>query len=415
MYPAGSTLKIKKAMTYLFLFLLSLNFMNWFYKTFLVFTIVFLLLQRSISFSRKAALRIGILALFSLVYLLVFFRVKGFEISRLVVYVSFSIMFLFGYLFKTRKQSLQVPFWIITGGLALHGCLNFWTNFAMVSNTVTRWTYDFWTHDEFIMTGQISLFILLAGAFYFSLFRIRLKEHPMAKVCLLLLFVLSFYYYIRTATRTFIYACLLSLIISVLVKKIMIKETSRKIFKVALRQILFPSILVMGILFNLFGVRDWILTWPIMQRNSVLSAIFANDLDERWGQVIAALSQLLAKPWGGYTMIFDKNLEFIHNTWLNIAYRSGVIPSLLFFIYCLTLMSDMMKMINRNVDLNSTLLVSGIYIAMMAYFMLEPVCEAVPYIITMFCFINGMILRQNERNEAEIAAVVDKSCSADAI
>lgn len=101
------------------------------------------------------------------------------------------------------------------------------------------------------------------------------------------------------------------------------------------------------------------------------------------------LSDLFIITNGYPTMRFSSTLDFIHNTWLNIAYTTGIIPAFLFFVYCILSLKDAFCIVKYGSDWKAALLILGIFSSIMTYWCLEPVCEAVPSVISLFCFIHG--------------------------
>lgn len=391
---------MKRWMTYLLLFLMALNFNNMFYILYIVFAICFVVFEGRATYSKTVFGRICLLALFSVVYLSVYFWHNEFQISKLVVYTSFPIMFAFGNALCSQNKKWTTPIWVIVMGLAVHGCLNFVTNFSVIfGKTTVRETVDFWTQEEWIATGQISLFILLAGCAYYILFCISFRTTPFLKLALILLLALGMIYNIRLATRTVVYACALSLLIGVVLRWWKSKNSVSKRMRFIFRILCILLVVFIIGYFNIGGIRDWIIDSPLYQRVENIDYGESVTLDSRWGQMVAAFQMLGEKPWGGYTMEFATNLDFIHNTWLNIAYSCGTVAAIIFFIYGLTILTDMWTVVRKSQSGKSAILVVGIYAAVVAYWMLEPVCEAIPSIITLFCFINGLVLRQLQNGD----------------
>ncbi len=389
---------IKRLITYLLLFLMALNFGNMFYVLYIVFAVYFVFFEGKAVYSKKAFGRICLLGLFSIVYLSVYFWYNEFEISKLIVYTSFPIMFAFGNTLYLDNKKWKTPIWVIAIGLAVHGCLNFITNFSLIfSGKTVRETIDYWLQEEWIATGQISLFILLAGCTYYILFCVNFKTAPFFKVVLILLLLTGIVYNIRLATRTVVYACGLSLVIGIVIRWCKDKRDASKRMHYMSRILVVLSIIAIVYFLNVFGIRDWITDSPLYQRVANIQPNQDMSLEGRWGQIVGAIQRLGKNPWGGYTMEFSTKLDFIHNTWLNIAYGCGTLSAILFLLYSITLILDVWTINKKRVNDKNSIFVTGIYVAMFVYWMLEPVCEAVPSMITLFSFINGVVLAQLQK------------------
>ncbi len=382
------------------LLLLSMNFANEFYRIFLVFSAILVLLNLAKPFSAELFFRVMILIAFSAAYLYVYRQYHTVELSKIVVIFSAPVMYYVGYCFRDsgKYKHWQTPIFFVMVGLALHGCLNFFKNYTVLQSGA-RQTLDFWLNTEWIMTGQISLFILLAGCAYYILVHMKLTQQPILKLFLLVLLACGVMYNIMGATRTVVYSILVNLILCALLTLLRYRRNFGRFVKYLL--IVCAILLAIYLIYqtDAFGVRTWYESTPFYERMEGLKeAEDNNPLYSRQGQIEAALNQLFVRPWGGMSMQFAVPLEFIHNTWLNIAYMVGVVPMFLFLLYNLTLIKDAVVLLIRGKEKNAVFVV-GIYVAMFVYFVLEPVYEAVPTLITLFCFINGYVLKQIEQKE----------------
>ena len=152
---------------------------------------------------------------------------------------------------------------------------------------------------------------------------------------------------------------------------------------------------------NILNVRTFLESTPLFQRIQDLNDLESNNMGLRGEQIGEAISQMFIHPWGGETMKFSEHWDFIHNMWLNVAYTAGLIPSILLFIYCLSVIKDALKLLKTAAKPEDSIFVLGMYVSVLLYWMIEPVFEAVPYIVTLFCFINGAVQRRVENISIE--------------
>ena len=103
-----------------------------------------------------------------------------------------------------------------------------------------------------------------------------------------------------------------------------------------------------------------------------------------------AIRQLFDYPWGGYQMELAV-LEMAHNVWLDMAKAGGLLPFAGLVIYTLLAIYDMVKLL-RNANVSSALkyVISGLWIALMLYYMIEPALEATVQFIVPWTYINGI-------------------------
>lgn len=391
------TINIHHLLKYIFLLLLGVNFGNKFYYIVPLFIVIVLSKDGKPQLSKQTLERFLVLMVFSIIYLYAIFRSNGTNLTKIIVYMSFPFMYLVGYFFKIRSEQWNASVLTLVVGLSIHGALNLVTNSAiLLGGFGTRSTIDFWTKSEWIMTGQISLFILIAGCTYYMFFCLSKKENAILKSMLILLLVLGLIYNVLGATRTVIYACVLDIVICIFISVWKKRKNSTKLFKY-----IFSTALVIFCLWgiyslNIFNIKTIMESTPLFQRIERLNTV-SNLTNERQEQVYLALGQLFDYPLGGHKMNFPGmgKIHFIHNTWLNIAYAAGYIPCILFLLFCISGVKDCITILKKDTE-NNAVFVCGIFIVAMVYMYLEPVCEAVPSFITIFCFICGRFRRREE-------------------
>lgn len=399
------TINIQQSLKYVLLFLLGVNFGNKFYYIVPLFIIIVLLQDGKTLLSKKICKRFLVLLIFSIIYLYGIFRGNNTDLTKIIVYMSFPFMYLVGYFFKTCNEQWKASALTLIVGLACHGVLNLVTNSAiLLGGAGTRSTIDFWTKSEWIMTGQISLFILISGCAYYIFFSMSKRKNVILKPILMILLILGLIYNVLGATRTVVYACVLDMVICIFISLWKKRKNATKLFKYTLG-IAFVIFCLWGMYtLNIFNIRTIMESTPLFQRIERLNTV-SNLTNERQEQVYLALMQLFDYPLGGYKMNFPGmgRIDFIHNTWLNIAYAAGYVSCVVFLLFCFLEVKDCIAILKKDTE-NNAVFVCGIFIVAMIYMYLEPVCEAVPSFITIFCFICGRIsyrveyIKNKERN-----------------
>lgn len=379
------------------LFLLSFNFKNKFYILFLVFAAVYFLLHPNLKFTSKCGYRIALLSCFSAVYLFTISQTTTLSAAKIVVVMSLPIAYYIGYSINSRRNydNWKTPVYIVITGVGLHGVLNLFDNFTLLSGGA-RATIDFWTGKEVLMTTQIALFILIAGCSYYIFFTLKFYQSPILKSFFVFLFICAVLFNILGATRTIIYSIVLNLLCCYIVTLFVYQKNLTQSLRFIFRFVIFVGAVWIIWSFNIFYIRTLVESTPLFQRILTLDALESNTLGLRGEQIVEALSQVFIHPWGGATMEFSERWDFIHNMWLNVAYEAGVIPCVLLFIYCLSVLKDSWKLLKIGAKQEDSIFVLGMYVSILIYWMIEPVFEAVTFIVTLFCFINGIVQRQVE-------------------
>jgi len=378
---------------YILLFCIALNFMNQFYALFLLFFAgIWFIVPMSKGTPKPAQSRLWILGAFAICYLAAFCFYEGFNFTKTVVVLSFWGMFFIGVKWKRTPEKCLTSVIVIVIGTACHCLLNLLSNFSYVASGTARSTIDFWIGKDWIITGQISLFILLAGAAYYVLFCVKFNEKPFLKTLLLVLLLGGLYYNLQMGNRTTVYASALSMLIGFFLNGVLNGKKPQLVLRSAVLWLIGIGLLAVLYELDLFGLSTWFENTAFVRRLDDGTSVDTTDMESRVGQITASFSQLLSVPWGGYQMKFRGNkLEFIHNAWLNIAYGYGTVTALLFFIFSVMLLGQLIRLIKSKIRNREKVLFSGMYVSVLCYLFLEPVCEAAPQIVSLLCFISGTV------------------------
>lgn len=382
-----------QAILYLLLFLVSINFFNLFYVLFLVFALcAFFEISSQDRISASARRRMCVLVLFAVLYLVAHYVHFDINLPKVVVIASFPCFFYIGSKWKRLPEECVKSILVIMAGTGIHCLLNLAKNFSAVMSGTARNTVDFWLNTEWVITGQISLFILLAGASFFLMFGLKFADHPFLKSFFLVLLLGGLFYNLQLGNRTTVYATALSVLVGVLTNGAFRRKKTQSFLKYVLFVSIIVFVIALAYKIDLFGFASWFEKTSFFRRHEMNIDANENDMSSRSGQITAAFSQLFSVPWGGNQMYFKgEDVEFVHNAWLNVAFTHGLLPALLFFIFSLLLVAQCIRLFKANIDEKQKILFAGMYIAILCYFFLEPVCEAAPAIVSLLCFISGTV------------------------
>ena len=102
-------------------------------------------------------------------------------------------------------------------------------------------------------------------------------------------------------------------------------------------------------------------------------------------------------------------LNYAHNVWLDMANAAGVIPFVLMLVYTLLGMYDLFFLLrSEKVCQAVKYVISGLWIVMILYYMVEPALESSVQFIVPWTFMNGLIYQYNRREKAEVAVNGEK-------
>lgn len=145
------------------------------------------------------------------------------------------------------------------------------------------------------------------------------------------------------------------------------------------------GIAILAILLNF----DTLKNMPFVQRLLYGDGGLIHNI--RFQAQINAIRQLFVYPFGGYQMDLC-GLERAHNVWLDIANAGGLIPFFMIVFYTILSLVDLVKFLrNSQIQHELKYIISGLYIALVLYYMVEPALMANNRFFVPWPFINGII------------------------
>ena len=284
---------------------------------------------------------------------------------------------------KANKKLLCLIFAMIAGYTIL-GILNSYMYYAGYVVPGTRRWQDFWSHEIVPGTQHTAYFLPVLAMFFPAM--MYFKERKAVNAVLVV--VAAFFCYTALVTRSrmqlviFVLVCFVQLILFVLLEKEKTKKIlSNKYTWIAMISLLFTCVV------GFFVVKDTEIVATFINNMGKGGGIFKNV---RFEAQRMALMQLFDYPFGGHQMELGR--EFCHNTWLDMANVSGVIPFFLFTAYTLYTAYEMVKLLlKKHISSETKIIFSGLYLAFFLYMTVEPALEASVHLLTPWIFMNGLV------------------------
>lgn len=266
----------------------------------------------------------------------------------------------------------------LTFGFFLHGVLNLLA--YLKSDYYAQYAYqrvsvDFWRGDmvSVISTGFMFTFaVALSTSILFSHCGLRKKLIALA-VLLMSTFEASFFAY-----RTMIFIVLILVAFNLLrwLHDSSVR-ISRKALLIGLAALFFVAIFAIVFL-NAFGIQDELLSLKIVRR------LLYDDKSSRFKTWTSYLfsGDWLRYPFGGQKSEFAYHGEWVHNLWLDILNKVGLIPFVIAVIFTITSIRSAygaavrMKKTNHNLLSNQ---IASLGLGALLICMPEPVVDANPY------------------------------------
>lgn len=323
-----------------------------------------------------------ILLFFSASYFVIYTFNFGFAIKSLIIYLWGPwAAYLFGKWFilsNNSERAFQVMANTLTFGFFLHGVLNLFA--YLKSDYYAQYAYqrvsvDFWRGDmiSVISTGLMFTFaVSLSSSILFS--HCRFRKKLMALVVLLMcIFEASFFAY-----RTMIFIILVLVAFNLL--RWLYDPTVQirgKAFLIGFVLLFFAAIFAIVFL-NAFGIQDELLSLKIVRR------LLYDDKSSRFKTWISYLfsGDWFRYPLGGQKSEFAYHGEWVHNLWLDILNKVGLIPFAIAVIFTVTSIRFVCGTAARMKRMNHSLLSNQIASLGLGAFLIcmpEPVIDANPY------------------------------------
>ena len=381
----------------LFLFILAgMNFFNQYKVLALAACLVFLI------FKVKFAINMDIVWLLLLAVSWVAFSPTGTKtVPQMIMPFTFPLAYCVGLNFlsvdnqEKAKKFFRTAVIIVSAGPFIHFILNFLYNFG---GTVERNTYDFWTKAILSATSQASLATMMLAVSIIMLFT---NTRPRNKVLSVAVIVAIVLYNLTLAGRTLFVMIMLLFAVNLLFLTFKGEKESKK-YKTLLIVVLI--ILMFMILYNanVFGMQDAFESSNFYDR--FFGHMSTTDLDEdnRMERKLFYLNNFEKSLWGGHHI--HPLIGYAHDIFLDTYDEAGILALIAMLVFIVSAVIRLIRCITsekQNFETQQWIL--GMYVAILAQFMVEPILQGMPWMFILFCFIHGMVTRLEKISKNNIA------------
>lgn len=286
---------------------------------------------------------------------------------------------------ENLNNKLLLLIFIMIVGYTIHGILNSYMWYAGYVVPGTRRWQDFWSGEIVPGTQHVAYFLPALAMFLPAVIYFKKR-----KVLNLLIIITSiFFIYTSLATRSRMSIVIFAIVLFAQIilyglfeRKNITKHLANKRFWL-IGTVGLAAVVIIGI-----AVKD----------SAVMSAFIANLGKDggilnnvRFQAQKLAVQQLFVYPMGGYRMDLGL-ISNAHNTWLDMANAAGVIPFFAFAAYTVYTLYELARVLTNNeVQIESKLMLTGVYGAFFLYLAVEPALEASIHLMTPWIFLNGVV------------------------
>lgn len=313
-------------------------------------------------------------------------KMMGYFTSDLLMAVILTVGFMmFGkYLILEAKSEREciLPGVIFLAGYSLYGLLNsvnyFFHKFEVGGN---RTWPEFWTGQNLLATQQCIYIIPLLAMLVPAV--ICWKKNKVVYSLTIVTSVFFVYHSFLTLSRTPIMAFAVLCAWGILLFLIFNRENKKLMMFTKWTFLISVVTIALFLLLN----WGWIREIPFVQNMSKDGGVLNNI---RFRAQRSVLMQMFDYPMGNPEM-YTEGMKLVHNVWLDMAKKTGLIPFSLFAVYTMISFVQMVKMLKSNVSEEFKYLLSGIYFAFILYYTVEPALDANIRYMVPWTFINGLI------------------------
>lgn len=285
---------------------------------------------------------------------------------------------------KDHSRLILILIMAMVIGYTVHGILNSYMYFAGYKMQEKRHWFDFWKQTYMPGTQQIVFFLPVLAMFVPAILYIKKRKW----VSVLTALATVFFCYTSMATRSRMSIVIFALVFVMQIILFMLFERN-----ITQKVLLSKKTWALGALAVILLAAAFL----VIKDTAVVGAFIYNFGKDggilnniRFTAQRQALSQLFTYPMGGRQM--ELILEgYCHNTWLDMANESGLIPFFAFSAYTALTVYELIVFVRRKeFSTEAKLVVAGIYASFFLLFSVEPVLEASVHLATPWFFTNGI-------------------------
>ena len=335
-----------------------------------------------------------VLLIFSVSYTLSFFYYEGLTLDGIIKYAlapwGCYVLGLNLLRLKGDASSVDVSRLMLIG-FFIHGFLNLIASvnqFGTDFNNAFRYAYDFWQRRAISVTTAA---LYYSPMVFFSIGVLMTRNPKKRKIVNIAIISIAIFATLLYQNRTLILANGIVVFVGAVTilfdSRIEKKQKTRLLLGIG---VLLGIVLIIWIT-DMAGVRSF------LQETSFYARLTGSngegqDRTKIWTSFI--FGEAWKYPFGGNKAVLYKNKPYVHNTWLDVYRKCGVIPFLSLSLFTLSAIKSTLLYSKlggtRNSDYHA---ITMTMIGIMTMFFVEPVIDANPYIfylpIIMLGLING--------------------------
>lgn len=332
-----------------------------------------------------------VLVIFSAFYFVSILLYEGFSVDKIIKYAIApwgSYVLAFNLLKINEELSVQRYVELLFFGFFIHGALNLFETIRILGldfNSNYRLAYDFWQRRQIsVTTASLYYSPMVLMAFSWLLCPCSMRKKLISGVIIAIGVLATLLY----QNRTLILAIAIVMCAGIWLffsDRFISEYRKSNALKIGIIAILVGLVLWFG---NIGGLRSFVESTSFYGRLSGSNGE-GQDRTDIW------FSFLFWEGWkyplGGNKAVLYKNKPYVHNAWLDVFRKAGIIPFITYLIYTVSTFQTIRLLIRSRQTHESYRVIALSMIGLAATFMVEPIFDANPYIFYLPFLVSGGI------------------------
>ena len=351
-----------------------------------LFCLVMLLKQKKIRLDLETVLLVVSLATYYLILHGTRALTMSLPYAGIVIYVLGNYLGAEIYQNKNSEKNYVLLLLVVVAGYSLHGILNayLFMDGQLQDGNIRVWM-DIWEQWYLPGTWQVIFFLPALSLVFPAL--VYFNKRKYVNVMILLTSILFVYIALASQTRTPILAFPIVFCAQAVLYVLLEKDRFIEVIKNRKVQIA-AGIALVAVIGIIFVLKDHPLVASFINIMGRDGGIFNNI---RFKLHRAGLQQLFVYPMGGYQMSFLGH-PHAHNTWIDIADASGVIPFFAFAAYTALTVYELIRwLVKKEISAERKIMIAGFYGIFFLYYTVERGLGGSMHYMTPWFFVNALV------------------------
>jgi hypothetical protein len=288
---------------------------------------------------------------------------------------------------EPSSQRIKSMLLLMAAAMAAHSILNMVYNITQsgISVFYSGRTVDFWSGSISSATGQAAYYFMIAGCLGYIVCG---SGEMKSRMWMLGIYAVALIHNLLLGGRTFLVLSLTSLIVGIVFSAVKSKN-KRKLLTICIVSASIIGLIVLAYMLNWFGLRDFFQSSFFYYRFFITDSFSLES--ERMERRFLYLKNMFRYPFGGNNIRRYLGVGYAHDLWLDVYDDAGMIAFILLLVSTILSVRRAITLVRENQDENMTLLSLGLYVTLLASFLVEPILAGCPIVLVVYFLMDGLL------------------------